>query len=81
MLNTRQAAKQLGITREAISQMFHKGKFPGAYQIDDRGPIRIPESDVEALKRQPWKAAEALKQTATSSTTVVKRPDCPKEAS
>lgn len=53
LLNTIQASEMLGVTRQAISEWFRLGKFPNAFKVE--GAIRIPVSDVEALKKRPKK--------------------------
>jgi len=49
ILNTAQAAKLLGLTRQGVSKLFHAGKFPNAFSIGKA--IRIPLSDIEALRK------------------------------
>ena len=48
ILSPKQVAAELGYSRKTIERAFADGKFPNATQLNRA--IRIPESDVEALK-------------------------------
>lgn len=55
-LTTRQAAAELGLSRDTISRYCLNGRFPTAYQLGG-GPWRIPPTDLaafrEALRPKP----------------------------
>jgi predicted site-specific integrase-resolvase len=55
-ITAREAARQMGLNHQTICNWFRLGKFPNAFEVE--GNIRIPISDVEALKTQPFKQAE-----------------------
>ena len=50
LISSREASKTLCVSKKTILEWFHKGLFPNAFQIGRL--IRIPVSDVEALKQQ-----------------------------
>jgi predicted DNA-binding transcriptional regulator AlpA len=55
LLNASEAARSLGVTPATVIRWFEAGKFPNAFRVDST--IRIPLSDVEALKQQGKKEA------------------------
>ena len=55
-LNASEAAQLLGVTTKTATLWFQKGVFPNAFQ--QAKTIRIPLTDIEAAKKQPWKDQE-----------------------
>jgi hypothetical protein len=49
-LSTSQAAVELGLTRDTVSAYALEGRFPTAYQLGDRGPWRIPPTDLATFR-------------------------------
>ncbi len=51
------ASRLLGVSPRTISKWFQEGKFPNAFCLENEcgQTIRIPESEVQALKQQPFK--------------------------
>lgn len=57
ILTVTQTSVKLGVSKEHVRKLFKNGEFPNAYQIGKA--IRIPETDIEAAKKQPFKEKEA----------------------
>ena len=57
LLNASQTSRELGVTPNSVIRWFEEGKFPNAYRIAGTSTIRIPKSDVEALKERPKREA------------------------
>jgi excisionase family DNA binding protein len=59
-LKVQEVAQRMGTHAETIRRWLRAGKFPHAYQISNRYGWRIPEADVDALRR-PQKEPETPK--------------------
>ena len=47
-----EAARRIGVTREAAVQWARAGKFGGAWQVEHGREWRIPEESVEKVRRE-----------------------------
>jgi excisionase family DNA binding protein len=54
LLTPIEIANELKVSRQAVANWFKEGKFPNAFKVGRA--IRIPRSDVEALKLRPKEA-------------------------
>ncbi len=54
LLTTTQAGERLGVSRTTINKWIDIGLFPNAFKLGAlrQSPVRIPESDVEAIEEQ-----------------------------
>ena len=50
LLNASQASRHFGVTPNTVIRWFEDGLFPNAFRVGS--VIRIPMSDIEALKAQ-----------------------------
>ena len=50
LLSPKEVAAELGCSRKTIERDFKRGIFPNAMQMAEGRAIRIPESDVTAIK-------------------------------
>lgn len=51
-LSTREAAKELSLAVDTVSEYAKRGMFPNAYKLGERGPWRIPASDLELFRQK-----------------------------
>jgi excisionase family DNA binding protein len=54
-LGTTEAAEELGVSARTIQRWLEDNLFPNAYRLNPENPrshVRIPEEDIEALKRK-----------------------------
>jgi len=51
-LTVREVAARMGTHTETIRRWLRRGMFPNAYQISNRYGWRIPEGDLDALRRR-----------------------------
>jgi excisionase family DNA binding protein len=54
-LGTSEAAQALGVSARTVQRWLEENLFPNAYRLNPENPrshVRIPEEDIEALKRK-----------------------------
>jgi hypothetical protein len=63
-ISANEAAKRLGVTRQATTIWAQEGKFPGAKKDEYSGIWRIPEEEVSAMVRDRERRHESTSSTA-----------------